>query len=162
MFFNVGKSVVLLCHQTIRQNRKMLSDIEHIIIEDKKKSTTSWRWTQVLIFFVFVLAFLCHKVTHVLFSGQGHIPPYLIYMRLLMLVVRANRDTYCSMKSDRTGTRTQTPLELHQMLYHWAIRSSRVSQCDRIPHSVNTSYVPVRRLKQHLQWEQMIAYLSRI
>ena len=25
---------------------------------------------------------------------------------------------YCSMKSDRTGTRTQTPLELHQMLYH--------------------------------------------
>jgi len=24
------------------------------------------------------------------------------------------------------------------MLYHWAIRSSRVSQCDRIPHSVIT------------------------
>ena len=42
---------------------------------------------------------------------------YLIYMRLLMLVVRADRDT---------------------------------------------SYVPVRRLKQHLQWEQMIAYLPRI
>ena len=43
---------------------------------------------------------------------------------------------YRSMKSDRTGARTQTLLELHQMLYHWAIRSSRVSQCDRIPHSV--------------------------
>ena len=40
------------------------------------------------------------------------------------------------MKSDRTGAQTQTLLELHQMLYHWAIRSSRVSQCDRIPHSV--------------------------
>ena len=47
-----------------------------------------------------------------------------------------NQLYYCSMKSDRTGTRTQTLLELHQMLYHWAIRSSRVSQCDRIPHSV--------------------------
>ena len=36
------------------------------------------------------------------------------------------------------GARTHTLLELHQMLYHWAIRSSRVSQCDRIPHSVIT------------------------
>ena len=47
-----------------------------------------------------------------------------------------NPALYCSMKSDRTGTQTQTLLELHQMLYHWAIRSSRVLQCDRIPHSV--------------------------
>ena len=46
--------------------------------------------------------------------------------------------TYCSIKSDQTGTQTQTLLELHQMLYHWAIRSSRVLQCDRIPHSVKT------------------------
>ena len=48
--------------------------------------------------------------------------------------------TYCSMKSDQTGTQTQTLLELYQMLYHWAIRSSRVSQCDRIPHSVKECY----------------------
>ena len=43
---------------------------------------------------------------------------------------------YCSMKSDRTGAQTQTLLELHQMLYHWAIRSSKVLQCDWIPHSI--------------------------
>ena len=43
---------------------------------------------------------------------------------------------YCSMKSNQTRTRTQTLLELYQMLYHWAIRSFRVLQCDQIPYSV--------------------------
>jgi len=31
------KSIVFLCHQTMRQNPKMLSEIEKIIIKDKKK-----------------------------------------------------------------------------------------------------------------------------
>jgi len=78
MFFNVGKSIVLLCHQTIRQNRKMLSEIERIIIEDKKKIYNKLEMDPSAYIFVFVLTFLCHKVTHVLFSGWGHILPHLI------------------------------------------------------------------------------------
>ena len=37
---------------------------------------------------------------------------------VVVLVMYFRVEGYCSMKSDRTGTRTQTPLELHQMLYH--------------------------------------------
>ena len=61
-----------------------------------------------------------------------------LYLCLLSLYLKHSTPTtfYCNMKSDRTGAQTQTLIELHQMLYHWAIRLSRVSQCDRIPHSV--------------------------
>ena len=80
--------------------------------------------------------------------------------------------TYCSMKSDQTGAQTQTLLELHQMLYHWAIRSSRVSQCDRIPHFVKpnhcnsclilqASYVDVP-LGEQIFFAYMLFYNSRI
>ena len=69
----------------------MLSEIERIIIEDKKKNYNKLEMDPSAYIFVFVLSFLCHKVTHVLFSGWGHIPPHLIliHMPLLMLVVRA-------------------------------------------------------------------------
>ena len=50
---------------------------------------------------------------------------------------------YYSMKSDQTRAQTQTLLELHQMLYHWAIRSSRVLQYDQIPHSVTEEIVVI-------------------
>jgi len=37
MFSNVGKSIVLLCQQTMRPNTRMLSEIEKIIIKGKGK-----------------------------------------------------------------------------------------------------------------------------
>ena len=90
MFSNVGKSIVLLCQQTMRPNTRMLSEIEKIIIKDKGKIYNKLKIDPSAYIFVFVLTFLCHKVTHVLFSGWGHIPPHLIliHMPLLMLVVR--------------------------------------------------------------------------
>ena len=69
MFSNVGKSIVLLCQQTMRPNTRMLSEIEKIIIKDKGKIYNKLKIDPSAYIFVFVLTFLCHKVTHVLFSG---------------------------------------------------------------------------------------------
>ena len=74
----------------MRPNTRMLSEIEKIIIKDKGKIYDKLKMDPSAYIFVFVLTFLCHKVTHVLFSGWGHILPrlILIHMPLLMLVMR--------------------------------------------------------------------------
>ena len=90
MLSNVGKSIVLLCQQTMRPNTRMLSEIEKIIIKGKGKIYEELEMDPSAYIFVFVLTFLCHKVAHVLFSGWGHIPLHLILIHMppLMLVVR--------------------------------------------------------------------------
>ena len=92
MFSNVGKSIVFLCHQTRRRNPGMFSEIEEIIIKDKGKIYEELKMDPSAYIFVFVLTFLRHKVTHVLFSGWGHIPLHLMLVHMLpsMLVVRTS------------------------------------------------------------------------